>query len=140
MTIDPDGCTFWYTNEYYDTQPAILSADNWKTRIGSFRFPSCGSASSGYRTAVLADNPVSYWRLGEGSGTTAADEQGTNSGTYVGSPTLGQPGLLTGDPNTAVAFNGSSAKVEIPSIQTPRTIEAWIKTTSKAEQPIWSKR
>ncbi len=140
MTIDPDGCTFWYTNEYYDTQPTTLLGDDWKTRIGSFRFSSCGSTAPSYRTTVLADNPVSYWRLGESSGTTAADEQGTNPGTYVGSPTLGQPGLLTGDPNTAVAFNGSSAKVEVASVQTPRTIEAWVKTTSTAEQPIWSNR
>jgi hypothetical protein len=39
MTIDPvDDCTFWYTQEYY----AISSNRNWQTRIGSFRFPSCG--------------------------------------------------------------------------------------------------
>ena len=34
--VDPvDDCTFWYTNEYYAT-----SGLNWKTRIGSFKFPS----------------------------------------------------------------------------------------------------
>ena len=38
MTIDPDGCTFWYTQEYYET-----TGLNWQTRIGSFKFPSCGS-------------------------------------------------------------------------------------------------
>ncbi len=32
MSIDPDGCTFWYTNEYYDTLPTTLAQDNWKTR------------------------------------------------------------------------------------------------------------
>jgi hypothetical protein len=38
MTIDPqDDCTFWYTNEYY-----LNSGPNWQTRIGSFKFPSCG--------------------------------------------------------------------------------------------------
>ena len=37
MTIDPvDGCTFWYTQEY------ATSYTNWHTRIGSFKFPSCG--------------------------------------------------------------------------------------------------
>jgi len=36
MTLDPDGCTFWYTNEYY----ADLSLND-RTRIGSFAFPSC---------------------------------------------------------------------------------------------------
>jgi hypothetical protein len=44
MSIDPDGCTFWYTNEYYDSQPTTLSQDNWKTEIGSFRLPGCNTA------------------------------------------------------------------------------------------------
>jgi uncharacterized repeat protein (TIGR01451 family) len=38
MSVDPvDDCTFWYTNEYH---PATTPAD-WKTRIGSFKFPDC---------------------------------------------------------------------------------------------------
>jgi hypothetical protein len=38
MTVDPtDDCTFWYTTEYY-----AATGTNWQTRIGSFRFPSCG--------------------------------------------------------------------------------------------------
>ena len=36
LTLDPDGCTFWYTNEYY----ADLGLND-HTRIGSFTFPSC---------------------------------------------------------------------------------------------------
>jgi hypothetical protein len=40
MTVDPvDDCTFWYTQEYY----ATTSAGGWLTRIGSFKFPSCGA-------------------------------------------------------------------------------------------------
>ncbi len=46
MSIDPsDDCTFWYTNEYYDSQ-ANGSISNWQTRIGSFKFPSCTSAAN----------------------------------------------------------------------------------------------
>lgn len=42
MTVDPaDDCTFWYTNEYY---PTGVSQFNWRTRIGSFKFPGCGGA------------------------------------------------------------------------------------------------
>jgi hypothetical protein len=41
MTIDPDGCTFWYTTEYADAQPTTLREDNWKTRIGSFKYANC---------------------------------------------------------------------------------------------------
>ena len=41
MTLDPvDQCTFYYTNEYLQTNGAF----NWSTRIASFRFPSCTSA------------------------------------------------------------------------------------------------
>jgi hypothetical protein len=38
MSVDPaDDCTFWYTNEYY----LSTSLRSWRTRIGSFKFPSC---------------------------------------------------------------------------------------------------
>ncbi len=39
MSVDPvDDCTFWYTQEYY----ANSGSFDFKTRIGSFRGPSCG--------------------------------------------------------------------------------------------------
>lgn len=48
LTVDPtDDCTFWYTNEYYGVDSPISisrgfpSSIGWKTRIGSFRSPSC---------------------------------------------------------------------------------------------------
>ena len=42
MTIDPlDDCTFWYTQEYYLTTASV----NWKTRIGSFKFPGCAGSA-----------------------------------------------------------------------------------------------
>ena len=37
MAIDADGCTFWYTNQYYLT----TSTFNWSTRVASIRFPDC---------------------------------------------------------------------------------------------------
>jgi hypothetical protein len=40
MHVDPtDDCTFWYTQEYAQTSGAF----NWYTRIGSFKFPACGT-------------------------------------------------------------------------------------------------
>jgi hypothetical protein len=46
MSVDPtDDCTFWYTNEYYDTQ-ANGNTGNWHTRIASFKFPSCNAPSA----------------------------------------------------------------------------------------------
>ncbi|MDQ3706740.1 MAG: S-layer homology domain-containing protein [Chloroflexota bacterium] len=39
MSVDPvDGCTFWYTNQYYSSN----SSSSWKTRIGNFKLPGCG--------------------------------------------------------------------------------------------------
>src|SRR4030095_690503 len=41
LTVDPvDDCTFWYTTEYYST----TSQFNWRTRIGTFKFPQCNAA------------------------------------------------------------------------------------------------
>src|SRR5262249_38891804 len=41
MQIDPvDDCTFWYVNEYYSS----TSSASWRTRIGSFKFNSCGAS------------------------------------------------------------------------------------------------
>lgn len=41
MTLDPDGCTFWFTSEIY-----AVTGYNWNTRIGSFRYPSCGGSAT----------------------------------------------------------------------------------------------
>ncbi len=38
MAVDPaDGCTFWYTNQYY----AANSGSAWRTAIGAFKVPTC---------------------------------------------------------------------------------------------------
>jgi hypothetical protein len=37
-----DDCTFWYTNEYYETQAQGSNQPGiWQTRIGSFKFDAC---------------------------------------------------------------------------------------------------
>lgn len=86
-----------------------------------------------YASEVLADNPLGYWRLGEASGTTAADDSGNgNDGTYGGSPTLGATGLLprADDSDTAVDFDGVDDAVDtgltVATGSDERTFEAWI--------------
>jgi hypothetical protein len=66
-----------------------------------------------YEAAVVAGGPIAYWRLGESSGTTAFDYVGGNNGTYH-DVTLGVPGAIPGDPNTAAGFNGTSSYVGTP--------------------------
>jgi hypothetical protein len=46
MTIDPDGCTFWYTGEYYDAHPTTKAEDDWQTRISSFQLPGCSTVAT----------------------------------------------------------------------------------------------
>jgi hypothetical protein len=41
MTVDPDGCTFWYVNEYYTAASQATSLAGWLTRIASFQLPGC---------------------------------------------------------------------------------------------------
>ena len=84
--------------------------------IRPFRFGAGIGAIGGdtYRRAVVNTGPVGYWRLGEASGTVAHDEMGANNGAYVGSPTLGVAGLLTGDSDTAVTLDGATQLIRVP--------------------------
>ncbi|MEV1329485.1 LamG domain-containing protein [Micromonospora costi] len=83
-----------------------------------------------YAAEVLADKPVGYWRLGERSGTSAEDASGSgNRGAYTDAVTLGRPGALTGDPDTAAELTGGH--VAIPdsaslSVDGSFTLEAWV--------------
>jgi len=78
----------------------------------------------------MADGPVSYWRLGEPSGTAGSDQLGINRGSYLGGLILGQPGAVAG--NTAVRMNGSSGRISVPDSASLRTgdtftVEMWVK-------------
>ena len=90
LQVDPvDGCTFWYTQMYYQTSGAF----NWQTRVGSFKYPSCTANPTGVIhgtiTAAGSGTPIAGAFVKVGSTivtTTAAD------GTYtvtVGPATYG---------------------------------------------------
>jgi len=54
LTVDPvDDCTFWFTSEYYATTDQF----NWRTRIGSFRFSTCGSSPAPTPTPTPTPTP-----------------------------------------------------------------------------------
>ena len=45
MRLDPDGCTFWYTTEYY----MVTQRFDWSTQIANIRFAGCHNpAYDGY--------------------------------------------------------------------------------------------
>lgn len=98
-------------------------------------------SSSIYRQAVVADSPVSWWRLADPSGTTAVDEQAAHSGTYVNTPTLGSAGAFPD--NAAVTFaSASSQTVDCGDLSLFEagdcTYEAWVKSATLAEQTAFS--
>jgi hypothetical protein len=106
---------------------AVTASDStyWTVRLKRFRL-----SGQDYRTAVLADSPIQYWRLGESSGTNAANEiGGAQAGTYNGGFTLGATGGPL-DPNTATTFNGSTGYVSTASatyaLGNTFSIEAWV--------------
>ena len=87
--------------------------------------------TASYRQDVLAASPVSYWRLGETSGTRAADEVGANAGTYS-NVLLGQPGTLACDSNPSASFDGTRSYTRAPAspslnMTSAVTVEFWAK-------------
>lgn len=88
-----------------------------------------------YSSEVLADSPLLYWRLGDASGTTAADASGNGrTGTYNGTPTLGATSLLATDSNTAVQFDGTNDYVNraasLMSASAQGSFEFWVKAST----------
>ena len=70
--------------------------------------------TSRYAKAVLDDAPIVYLRLGESAGPTALNLAGPG-GTYaVTGVTLGAPGALAGDTDTAVTFTDGSGAISMP--------------------------
>jgi hypothetical protein len=105
--------------------------------------PGCSPRSSTYSAAITGTaGLLSYFRLGDAAGSTVAcPSLGSQTGTYVGGASPGQPGALAGDADTAAAFNGSSAYVSVPASASLNvgdhfTIEAWVKRASFGGVPV----
>jgi len=96
---------------------------------------STGSLSD-YASAVFDDGATNYWRLGEASGTAVEDWAGSLNAVAAAGVTRGQAGAITGDPNTASRFSGTSTgyastQVKVPGPQS-FSVEAWFRTSSSA--------
>ena len=85
-----------------------------------------------YRTAVLADTPVGYWRMDAPSGTTETDlGSGGHDGAYSGSPTQAQPGALAESDTAIVCASVGKMTVAAAAFSaTAFTVEAWVKFTA----------
>ena len=118
MTIDPDGCTFWYTSEYYQSpQPTKLAEDNWQTRIGSFKFSSCTPNSStlqGTVTDSATSGPISGATVSVSAGgpSTITDQSGqyTFNSLAAGSynVTASRQGYVTGSASVTLTAGSTT--------------------------------
>lgn len=92
-----------------------------------------------YAKTITADAPVGWWRLGEASGTTAADSSANPvSGTYTGTFALAAAGALVNDTNTALGLTGAGRVVVANSTKWHTnsnlwSMEAWVYPTAFTE-------
>ena len=61
MRIDQDGCTFWYTTEYYTATAQF----DWSTQVGSFSFAGCGGGGGG-PVVSLAPSSLKFGKVAVG--------------------------------------------------------------------------
>lgn len=92
-----------------------------------------GWINDSYETTVIGDGPVLYLRLDETSGTVADDEVNAANGTYSGTPTLNQAGLISD--GASVLFDGVDDFVSVADranldITTNLSIALWMNATS----------
>ncbi len=134
MSIDPvDGCTFWYTQEYFKT-----TGGAWYTRIGSFRFPSCGQPKGSIvgtvRDAATLQPLAGVWVIGTGATAALTMTAETDAGgTFAmalpaGTFTLTAGPLMPGYPDPAVAVAdvtaGATTTVDLVLVPQPYLAEA----------------
>jgi PKD repeat protein len=89
---------------------------------------------SRYRQNTYKRQPVDYWRMGEPTGSVAADAVGVSPLTLGAGVSKGAAGAIAGDPNTAFTFNGASTGIGYTGrlISPPNvfSLETWFKTNS----------
>ncbi len=133
MSLDPDGCTFWYTNMYY-----AVNGLNDLTRIGSFTFPSCtpvgaGGTVSGTVTATVGGAPINGATVMLGNRTAITNGSGVYSftgipaGTYP-SITASFPGYVSASASNIVVTDGNTTTQDF-SLGTAPTSACLIDTT-----------
>ncbi len=93
--------------------------------------------TSGYLGAVLADGPLSLWRLDEATGTMLFDSLGGRDGAYVGSIGLGQVGFMADD--ASVNFPNSGWNLVTPSTYGDVPYDAALNPAGPFSVELWVK-
>ena len=114
MSIDPaDDCTFWFATEYIPVNGTF----NWKTRIASFKFPSCGAAAGNDFSISATPTTVSVGQGGSGNTTintalvsgTAESVSLSVSGAPAGASASLSPASVTAGGGSTLTINAGTA-------------------------------
>jgi len=114
MAVDPsDDCTFWYTTEYLPANGTF----NWKTRIGSFKFPNCGAAATNDFSISASPNALTLGQNATGTSTistavvsgTAETVSLSVSGTPAGATASLSPTSVTAGGSSTLTVNAGTA-------------------------------
>ena len=115
----------------------VTDNDGLTAQATKTAFINAAPAGTGYAAAVQATSGLShYWRMGELTGGTLADSAGASPATIAGGVSLGAPGGVAGDTNTAASFDGADdaavAGLDLSGTDTV-TLEFWLKWDGYAE-------
>lgn len=102
---------------------------------------SLGTSSRFYRDAVVRSGPVSYWRLDETGGTTAADTMGVAPLTIGAGTGFSRTGALRSEVNTAIRTPPypellQAGTVPAHDIAGSFTVLAWVRATSLPQNSL----
>lgn len=64
-------------------------------------------------TSITSRSPVGFWRLGDSTGSTAADSSGGSHDGTAANVTFETTGLVSGSADTAATFNGTSSTIAV---------------------------
>ncbi|MEU4494504.1 LamG-like jellyroll fold domain-containing protein [Streptomyces sp. NPDC023998] len=124
------GLTWTYT--YSGDQLTKVCPPGGTTACTTYEY----QAGSLYRSMVLDENPVAYWRLGETQGSVGTSQAPSRTGLneiFHRDVQLGQPGAIAGTSDTGVTFQGADSYTELPEntlrASTFLSVELWFKTT-----------
>ena len=131
----------WMEEPYYTD--CIHAEDSGETVDGSFTVDTDGYNGPRAPFSVTCDfssyaNLVAWWRLDETSGTTAADETGSNDGTIAGGTLIGKSGIH----GHGMEFDGTDDYISTSYAgitgTASRTFSAWVKINTAGNNEILS--
>jgi hypothetical protein len=141
MAVDPsDGCTFFYTNQYYAEDGSFA----WATRIGSLRYPSCTTGASGTLQGTVTDgtNPLAGVKVTANAAQTTTDAAGHYSFTLpVGfyDMTASKYGFFPGSATGVEVTDGGTTTQDFTLGAAPSTVVNGVVKDSAGGWPLYAK-